>query len=107
MSRFLERVRFKKTRLNSSPPPSISSASTLVDTASTSVPAKSPPLPHTSERNPTYKVTLDTSIYFFETVREISEATELLAPLKAVCGMIVKALETTRVCIFEYNDETY
>ncbi|KIM25873.1 hypothetical protein M408DRAFT_330879 [Serendipita vermifera MAFF 305830] len=49
-----------------------------------------------NERNPTYQVTLDGSIYFFDTVRQISEATELLAPLKAVCGVIVKALETTR-----------
>lgn len=48
------------------------------------------------ERNPTYQVTLDSSIYFFDTVRQVSEATELLAPLKAVCGVIVKALETTR-----------
>ncbi|KIM25958.1 hypothetical protein M408DRAFT_73652, partial [Serendipita vermifera MAFF 305830] len=49
-----------------------------------------------NERNPSYQVTLDSSIYFFDTVRQISEATELLAPLKAVCGVIVKALETTR-----------
>ncbi|KIM25877.1 hypothetical protein M408DRAFT_25774, partial [Serendipita vermifera MAFF 305830] len=49
-----------------------------------------------NERNPTYQVTLDGSIYFFDTLRQISEATELLAPLKAVCGVIVKALETTR-----------
>ncbi|KIM19511.1 hypothetical protein M408DRAFT_31158 [Serendipita vermifera MAFF 305830] len=49
-----------------------------------------------NERNPTYQVTLDGSIYFFDTLRQVSEATELLAPLKAVCGVIVKALETTR-----------
>ncbi|KIM20633.1 hypothetical protein M408DRAFT_128930 [Serendipita vermifera MAFF 305830] len=53
-----------------------------------------------NERNPTYQVTLDGSIYFFDTVRQISEATELLAPLKAVCGVIVKALETTRVRLY-------
>lgn len=56
-------------------------------------------IPHASQRNPTYQVTLDGSIYFFDTVRQLSEATEILAPLKAVCGVIVKALETTRVRI--------
>ena len=58
-------------------------------------------VPHVKERNPAYQVTLDGSIYFFDTVRQLSEATELLAPLKAVCGVIMKALEMTRVCTFE------
>ena len=56
-------------------------------------------IPHANERSNTYQVTLDGSIHFFDTVRQLSEATELLAPLKAVCGVIVKALETTRVCV--------
>jgi len=103
MSKFLARL--KKSRPTSPSPLSTSSASPLV-TPSTSVPPKSPPLPHAGEQNSAYKVTLDTSIYFFETVWQISKATELLAPLKAVCGVIVQALETTRVCISGYNNET-
>ncbi|KIM25853.1 hypothetical protein M408DRAFT_200992 [Serendipita vermifera MAFF 305830] len=48
------------------------------------------------DKIPIYQVTLDSSIFFFDTVRQIAEATELLAPLKAVCGAIIKALEITR-----------
>jgi hypothetical protein len=36
---------------------------------------------------------------FFSIVKDVSEATELLSPLKATCALIIRALDTTRVRI--------
>ena len=49
-----------------------------------------------SERQ--YEITRDGLIIFFGTAKDISEATELLAPLKVACGLMVRALETAKVC---------
>jgi len=45
-----------------------------------------------------YEITRDGLIVFFGTAKDISEATELLAPLKVACGLMVRALETAKVC---------
>jgi hypothetical protein len=44
-----------------------------------------------------YEETTDGFILGFNIVREVSEATGLLAPLKATCLLIVRGLETTKV----------
>jgi hypothetical protein len=44
-----------------------------------------------------YAITRDATIGFFTIVKEASEASEILSPLKATCGIIIYMLETTRV----------
>ncbi|KIM27957.1 hypothetical protein M408DRAFT_24004 [Serendipita vermifera MAFF 305830] len=64
----------------------------------------SPSPPPTSPDNTTaaarserqYEILRDGSIVFFATVKDVSEATEVLAPLKATCGLLVRALEMTK-----------
>jgi hypothetical protein len=46
-----------------------------------------------------YEETRDGFILGFNVVREISEATDLLSPLKATGLLIVRGLEITKVCI--------
>jgi hypothetical protein len=60
-------------------------------------------LASTSNRSPSpksdkaYEETRDAFILGFNVVQEVSEATNLLAPLKATCLLLVRGLETTRV----------
>jgi hypothetical protein len=49
--------------------------------------------------NEHYETTRDGLIVFFGTAKDVSEATELLAPLKATCAILVRALEMTKVYI--------
>lgn len=49
------------------------------------------------EDNLAYEGTRDGLILGFNAVKDVSEATELLAPLKATCALIIRGLETTRV----------
>jgi hypothetical protein len=44
-----------------------------------------------------YEETRDAFILGFNVVREVSEATDLLAPLRATCLLLVRGLEMTRV----------
>jgi hypothetical protein len=44
-----------------------------------------------------YEETRDAFILGFNVVREVSEATNLLAPLRATCLLLVRGLEMTRV----------
>jgi hypothetical protein len=59
-------------------------------------------LPSTSHGSPSpkgdkaYEETRDAFILGFNIVREVSEATNLLAPLRATCLLLVRGLETTR-----------
>jgi hypothetical protein len=46
-----------------------------------------------------YEETRDGFILGFNVVREISEATDLLSPLKAAGLLMVRGLEITKVCI--------
>lgn len=44
-----------------------------------------------------YEETRDAFILGFNVIREVSEATELLSPLKSTCLLLLRGLETTRV----------
>jgi hypothetical protein len=44
-----------------------------------------------------YEGTRDAFILGFNIVKDISEATGVLSPLKSVCALIIRGLETTRV----------
>lgn len=46
-----------------------------------------------------YEETRDAFILGFNVTREVSEATELLSPLKSTCLLLVRGLEITRVRI--------
>lgn len=60
-------------------------------------------LASTSNRSPSpksdkaYEETRDGFLLGFNVVREISEATDLLAPLRATCLLLVRGLEMVRV----------
>jgi len=58
-----------------------------------------PPTSHATaaRSNEHYETTRDGLIVFFGTAKDVSEATELLAPLKATCALMVRALEMTKV----------
>ncbi|KAG8820223.1 hypothetical protein FRC17_010216 [Serendipita sp. 399] len=43
-----------------------------------------------------YKATSDISEHFFGLIKEISEATDLLSPLKAACALLIRGITLTR-----------
>lgn len=49
------------------------------------------------KQNTAYEGTRDGLILGFNIVKDVSEASEILAPLKAACALVIRGLETTRV----------
>jgi hypothetical protein len=70
-------------------------------------------LASTSDHSPSpksdkaYEETRDAFILGFNVVREVSEATDLLAPLRATCLLLVRGLETIRVSYPVYRSLAY
>jgi hypothetical protein len=61
------------------------------------------PSANAARSNEQYETTRDGLIIFFGTAKDVSEATDLLAPLKATCALMVRALEMTKVwLLFPY-----
>jgi hypothetical protein len=55
------------------------------------------PIAEAPKRNKAYEGTKDELILGFSIVKDVSEASELLASLKAICALVIRGLETTRV----------